>query len=197
MALKPIYIFFARRWTDAEWQNATNESEYRTAEQTVLLAAEELGLDANDGSMFAYRVTGDEVDSMLSLGRVQLPQLLFSTPIDPNDPSKGVMFLAKLVQGQITRKNVVTMLKTVRQLEPKLDPSGTVTFYNPSLTLPAVGIPNTAGAPGGGYMIGLNPLSENLEVNRYGQQIQNFFNSLTKALPLILIGLAAYKLTEE
>lgn len=197
MALKPINIWFAKRWTDAEWSDFQNNAEYQKAWQTVGLAASDLGLGPGDGNMLAYRVTGDALDSLLSLGRLQLPQLLFSTPVDASDPTKGEMFLAKLVQGQITRGNVATILKTVRALEPQLDPGGRVQFYNPSLSLPAVGISNTAQAPGGGFMLGLNPLSESLTVNRYGQQLQQFFDTLGKALPWILIGVTAWKLSEK
>lgn len=197
MALKPIYVWFAKRWTDAEWSNFQDDAGYLAASDTVALAAQDLGLGVSDGSMFAYRVTGDKIDDLLKLGRLQLPQLLFSTPVDPDDPGKGQMFLAKLVQGQISRKNVGVMLKTVRGLEPKLDPTGKVEFYNPALTLPAVGISSSADAPGGGYMIGINPVSEDLQINRYGQQLLDFFNTLTRSLPLILIGVAAYKLSEE
>lgn len=197
MALKPIYVWFAKRWTDSEWKNFEADSDYRQAADIVGLAAEELDLDATDGSLFSYRVTGDKIDDLLKLGRLQLPQMLFSTPVDTSDTTKGQMFLAKLVQDQINRKNVVTILQTVRALEPKLDPGGSVSFYNPSLNLPAVGLSSSADAPGTGYMIGINPVSESIQVNRYGQQLLDFFNTLTKSLPLILIGVAAYKLTEE
>lgn len=197
MALKPIYVWFAKRWTDAEWKGFESDSDYRKAADIIGLAADDLDLDAADGSLFAYRVTGDKIDDLLKLGRLQLPQLLFPTPVDPDDAAKGQMFLAKLVQGQINRKNVVTILQTVRALEPKLDPGGNVSFYNPSLNLPAVGLSSSADAPGTGYMIGINPVSESIQVNRYGQQLLNFFNTLTKSLPLILIGVAAYKLSEE
>lgn len=197
MPLKPINIWFAKRWTDSEWSNFQDDADYQKASGTVQYAASDLNLGPGDGNMFAYRVTGDAMDSRLSLGRLHLPQLLFSTPVDVDDPAKGQMFLAKLVQGQITRGNVATMLKTVRALEPKLDPSGRVQFYNPTLGLPAVGISNSAQAPGGGFMIGLNPLSESLEVNRYGQQIQQFLDGLKKWAPWLIVGAIAYKLSDS
>lgn len=196
-ALKPIYVWFAKRWTDAQWKNFETDSDYANAAEIIGLAAEDLNLSAGDGSYFAYRVTGDQMDNMLKLSILQLPQLLFSTPIDPDDPKKGQMFLAKLVQGQINRKNVVTILKTVRAMEPQKDPGSKVSFYNPSLGLPAVGISNTAEAPGTGYMIGINPVSESLEVNRYGQQLLNLFNNLTKLIPWVVGGVVAYELTKK
>lgn len=197
MPLKPINIWFAKRWTDAQWSDFQNDADYQKAWQIVSLAAGDLSLGPGDGNMLAYRVTGDDIDSRLSLNRLQLPQLLFSTPVDASDPTKGEMFLAKLVQDQITRANVATMLKTTRALEPKLDPGGSVQFYNPTLGLPAVGISNIAQAPGSGFMLGLNPLSESLQVNRYGQQLRQFLDGLTKALPWILIGVTAWKLSEK
>lgn len=197
MALKPVNVWFAKRWSDAEWSAFQDDADYARASEVVMLAAGDLGLGAGDGAMFAYRVIGDKTDSLLSLGRLQLPQLLFSAPVDPDDPGKGQMFLAKLVQNQINRKNVATILKTVRQLETRLDPGGKVSFYNPALNLPSLGISNSADAPGSGFMLGLNPLSESITVNRYGQQLHNFFNNIGKALPWILVGLGVYKLTEK
>ena len=198
MALKPIYIWFARRWSDAEWQDFEAQPDYQKALDVVQLAVSDLKLGAGDGAMLAYRVLGDNTDSRLSLGLLTLPQLLFSTPIDPNDPAKGQMFLAKLVQDQITRKNVATMLQAVRALEPKQDPGQPVQFYDPTLHFPVtIGISNLADAPGSGYLIGFNPLTESLTINRYGQILENFLNGLKKALPWIAAGLIAYKISEQ
>lgn len=197
MALKPVHIWFADRFSDANWNSPDKGPGAVAARETALLAADDLGLGPGDGAFYFYRVLGDATDDKLGLSRFQLPQLLFSTPVDPSDPAKGSMFLAKLVQGQITRGNVATMLKAVRQLEPKLDPSGKVTFYNPSLTLPALGISNSASAPGGGYLLGLNPFSESITVNRYGQVLDNLLHTFSNLLPWVVGGWLVYEISKR
>lgn len=186
----PIYVWYARKWSTSEWQAATSQPDFVNVRESVLLAAEDAALGPNDGAVFAYRVTDDEQDSRLSVAWPQLPQLLFSIPVNANDPSQGQVFVAKLVQGQISRKNIVTMLQTIKRLQPKIDPAtAQVTFYDPTLNyLPALGISNNAQAPGSGYMVGLNPLSESTQINRYGQML----GGLQKFIPWLIVGGVAY-----
>lgn len=186
---KPILVWYARKYDAGEWANAVNLPDFQAVQDSVLLAASDAGLGAGDGAVLAYRVTGDQDDDRLSV-QSQLPQLLFSVPADPADPQGAQVFVAKLVQNQISRKNIALMLETVKRFEAKIDPATKqVNFYDPTLHwLPSIGISNSAQAPGEGYMLGLNPWNESLTINRYGQM----FGGLAKFLPWLLIGGAVY-----
>jgi hypothetical protein len=199
--LKPIKVWFAKRFTEAAWQNDTwqNDPEYLKALEAIQQAAGDLNLTSDDGWVMGYQVTGDEMDDQLKLWRFQLPQVLFSTWADPNDHSKGDIFLAKLVQGQITRENIRVMLTACRRLERQVDAGAEQSFYDPSLQLlDGIGISNTAGAPGaGGYLLGLNPLSESLEVNRRGQIVDNVLHAVKKVGPWALLAAGAYAVSKK
>jgi hypothetical protein len=186
----PIYVWYARKWTAAEWQAATTQPDFVDVRDSVFLAASDAGLGSGDGAAFAYRVTGDEQDSRLAVVWPNLPQLLFSIPVDEYDPTKGQVFVAKLVQSQINRKNIVTMLQTVKRLQPKVDPATQqVSFFDPTLKiLPSLGVSNSSQAPGSGNMVGLNPFGEPTEVNRYGQML----GGLQKFIPWLIVGGVAY-----
>jgi hypothetical protein len=186
----PIYVWYARKWTAAEWQAATTQPDFVDVRDSVFLAASDAGLGSGDGAAFAYRVTGDEQDSRLAVAWPNLPQLLFSIPVDEYDPTKGQVFVAKLVQSQINRKNIVTMLQTVKRLQPKVDPATQqVSFFDPTLKiLPSLGVSNSAQAPGNGSMVGLNPYGEPTEINRLGQML----GGLQKFIPWLIVGGVAY-----
>lgn len=187
---KPILVWYARKYDAGEWANAVNLPDFQSVQDSVLLAASDAGLGAGDGAVLAYRVTGDQDDDRLSVFWPQLPQLLFSVPADPANAQGPQVFVAKLVQDQISRKNIALMLETVKRFQAKIDPATQqTTFYDPTLHwLPSIGVSNSAQAPGAGYMLGLNPWNESLTINRYGQM----FGGLAKFLPWLLIGGAVY-----
>lgn len=198
MAIR-INVWIAKKYTDAEWNNLQSDNFYQKTAETIELAASDIGLSANDGGIYAYRYLGDANDSLLKVQFLQLPQVLFSTP-DPENPNAQI-FLAKLVQAQITRKNIETMLRACRRLEPRKDPSsGTYVFYDPTLDFfqnISIGISNSAGAPGKGFLLGLDPLGENLTINRYGQVLGDIQSILKALVPVLGMAALIYFLEKE
>jgi len=197
MATKPIYAFYVDRFTDAEWSAETGwlTPRFQTVQDTFALAMGEVGLSEADGTFittYRYGVNRD-YDKKLSLsGLANIPQILFATP-DPTRNDNSVVFLAKLVGNQINRKNIELMLKTVRSLSYKVDPStGMVSFYDPTFKIfgnTGFGF-NPSSAPGGA-LLGLG-LQERLTLNRTGQIIDNFFSLLKKLLPFAVVGALYY-----
>lgn len=199
MALKPITLWYAYRWSDSEWNNQAwgNQLGYIALHGAVQQVAAEMGLYESDGALYVYRHTGDELDDKLKISRLQLPQLLFSTPAQPGGDGLKVneaVFLAKLVGNQITKENIKIMLTAVRRLERKEEGDGKIHFYDPSLhLLSGIGVRNISGAPGeGGYFLGLNPLRHSLTINRQGQKLQEIVQAIKKVAPWALLALGAY-----
>lgn len=199
MALKPIQIWIYDKYTDSEWASPRSVPRIAKLVSAADQAATEMGLDANDGEILYLRHFGDKLDKKLGSGGLTaftLPQILLST----NSPTgTGYLFLAKLVRGQITVANTKTMLTAVRKLQPKTDPTtNKIVFYDPSLNLfDGIGLDSATDAPGGGYLIGLNPYRNSLEINRYGQIWDDFKKNLPKIGLAALLLTATYKYLED
>lgn len=197
MALKPITVYICKKYSDEVWDGKKffSDPQVKAIYDAIQLVASEMGLSAADGDIYYLRYFGDAIDQQLRVQSYQLPQVLISTP-DPNNSAPGAqVFLAKLVQGQITKENLKTIITAVRKLVPKVDPTGSVSFYDPTFDPfkdASIGISNISGAPGKGSLIGLNPLHENLEINRGGQVIGNFFDILKKIAPFLAVGAVYY-----
>lgn len=194
------YIFYADKYSDTEWDDdyGGNTGRFLAARDALAAACTGTGTPTKDIILGSYRIgvfpDVDERLSLTSVGIAKTPQMVF-TAIDPTtaghftDGGGNFIALAKLVQGQITRKNMEIMLKTIRDLKPRTDPdTGKVVFYDPSFRLfpnASIGF-NPANAPGGN-MIGLG-LYENLTLDRVGQIVDKILDILKKALPFIVVG---------
>ena len=202
MATKPIYAFYVDRFTDAEWSNETGwlTPRFVAVQEAFALAMADAGISSSDGSgisTYRYGVNAG-YDKKLGLsGIAEIPQILFATP-DPSRNDNSVVFLAKLVNKQINRKNIELMLKTVRSLSYKIDPTtGEVSFYDPTFRLfgdTGFGF-NPASAPGGS-LIGLG-LQERLTLNRTGQVIDNIISLVKKLFPFLVAGALYYGFQEK
>lgn len=183
-----VYLFYCDNFSMSAWNDGTwkHQSGNQNFVATLNLVRSEMGLSSSDILPFGHQVglsEYEDLDRQLKLSSFQLPQVLFALP-NPENP-EGLFFVGKLVQGQINRQNMKVMLTAVLQLQPKEDPNGKISFYDPSFRLfDGIGISNSAGAPGSGALIGLNPISEALEINRGGQ----IFDNLKKLLPWAVLG---------
>ena len=199
----PITIIFPAYVSQEDVDNGfVNLPDYVAVRDTLPDAVQDAGLSADTVKLQRYPMGYEDVETRLKLrpedggyDKLYLPQLLFATP-DPNK-SGAVVVLAKLVKGQINRKNIALMLKVCDRLKKKTDAAGgRQSFYDPTLHSPiSIGF-NPADAPGG-WLIGLNATTYNVELSRYGQQVEDFFKSLGNILPYVLGGLLLLAVTNS
>lgn len=127
------------------------------------------------------------------------PELLFALqhPDYPPPSSTGgaFMFVAKLVSSQITTDNVSLMLKICRDLKFRKR-GDKIEWYNPEMGIEGVGIENINGAPGTGFLIGLNPFNQEVQLEG-GQFTLDHFLQMIKGMAPWLIGAGIFAVANQ
>lgn len=196
MAL-PLYTFYIQELSQNEWNaGPTANPRFQTVKEAFDLARVSASLSSSNANIQWGWLGGIDTQMTSLLKLHPAPQLLFAVK-KPNGQPNEWLFMAKLVDTQVTRANIELMLNALKRLELKYDPtSGKPSWYDPSLAalLPSLGVSSETDKPGG-FMLGLNPDGITVGLNRYGQVLSGIADFLKSNWMLILGGIVAYKIS--